>query len=336
MFQFEHPLVAVLFLVPPVIYFLFNSTATDKAGLPTINNPNIKWFSRAFGKRGDFSARTGQFNYLLYAVWALLVVALMHPQNITKISKQQVEGYDIILAVDLSRSMSATDMTDKYGDENRLDIIKKVAREFITSRQGDRAGIVLFGQNAYLQSPLTGDVAAAAKMLDMAEIGIAGDATAIGDALALSIKTLSTRPENSRVIILLTDGANTAGSIDPYEAANLAKNLEIKIHTLAVGKTGIVPVILPNGEKIFARMEVDEELLNEIARITGGTSNKAGDRVALEKVYKKINEMEKSKSEVKEVIIREQLYIYPLSIALLILLLRVLYNYRWRRFLLGE
>ncbi len=336
MFQFEHPLASALFILPPIIYLLFASKEADKAGLPTINNPNIKWFSKAFGKRGDFSSQKSRFNYYMFVVWCLLTVALMHPQNIERVTKTSSRGYDIIMAIDLSRSMAALDLSDKSSAITRLDVVKKIAGNFINDRSGDRLGIVLFGQNAYLQSPLTLDNALAVKMLNMSAIGIAGDATAIGDALALSIKTLSTRPENSRVVILLTDGTNTAGVINPMEAAQMAAKFNIKVHTIAVGKDGIVPMKTETGEIVYAQSQVDETLLAEIARVTGGTYSKAEDKVNLEKIYKKIDEMEKTESETREIIIRDQLYIYPLGLALLLLLLRILFNYKWSKFLLNE
>lgn len=336
MFQFEHPLVAVLFAIPPIIYLLFSSPEADKAGLPTINNPNIKWFSKAFGKRGDFSSQKSRFNYYLFIIWCLLTLTLMHPQTIEKVTKVSAKGYDIILGIDLSRSMSALDLSDKSKENTRLDVVKKIASSFINERDGDRVGIVLFGQNAYLQSPLTLDNALAVQMLNLSQIGIAGDATAIGDALALSIKTLSTRPENSRIIILLTDGTNTAGVINPMEAAQMASKFGIKVHTIAVGKDGIIPMKTESGDIVYAQSEVDETLLTEMARVTGGTFSRAEDKVNLEKIYKKIDEMEKTESETREIIIRDQLYIYPLYFALALLLLRVLYNYKWSKFLLNE
>ncbi len=331
MFQFEHPFVAILLILPAVIYFLFSSDEKNGGNLPTINNPNIKWFIKSFGKKGSFSANAGKFNIVLYIIWCLAVIALMHPQFSTKITKTKTEGYDILLAIDISKSMSANDMAEKFG-QNRLDIVKKVAKEFIKNRAGDRIGLIIFGQNAYLQAPLTFDYDAVSEMIDLVNIGIAGDATAIGDTIALAVKTLSTRPSKSRVLILITDGANTAGIIDPIEASNLAKNFNIKIHTIAVGKSGVVPMKTPDGDIIYAKMEVDEDLLNEISRLTNGTASKASDRVGLEKIYKKINDMEKSKSENREIIIRDQLYIYPLTLAMLIMLIRILYNYKWRKF----
>ncbi|MDX1949013.1 MAG: VWA domain-containing protein [Rickettsiales bacterium] len=333
MFQFENPFVAILFLVPVIVYFLFSSDEKRTGNLPTINNPNLKWFVKSFGNKGSFSAKVGKFNFLLYIIWCLLVIALMQPNFATKISKTKTEGYDILIAVDISKSMSANDLAEKFG-QNRLDVVKNVAKEFIIKREGDRIGLIIFGQNAYLQAPLSQDLQAITEMLDLANIGIAGDATAIGDAIALAVKTFSNKPKSSRVLILLTDGANTAGIIDPLEAANIAKNFNIKIHTISVGKSGVIPIKMADGSLIYAKMEVDEDLLNEISRLTGGTSNKATDRIALEKVYKKINEMEKSKSETNEVIIRDELYIYPLALAMIIMLVRILYNYKWRKFLL--
>lgn len=337
MFQFEYPYLIFLVLVPWIIFFVFGSGDAGKTGLPTIYNPNIKWLSSAFGSKAVTNFRKARFNIILFLMWLALVAAIMHPQKIEKISKTTIKGYDIILAVDLSRSMRALDFARGADIRNRLDVVKNVASQFILDRQGDRIGIVAFGDNAYLQTPLTYDNASVASMLKMSQIGMAGDGTAIGDAIALSVKTLRERPEGSRVIILLTDGSNTAGNIQPLQAANLAKDYGIKIYSIGIGKNGIVPFPDSNGRIRMMDMRIDETLLKKISQYTKGNYFHAGDEGALKKIYKKINEMEKTESETREIVIREQLFHIPLSIAMMLLFLRIILNYKWVRiFKLGE
>lgn len=331
MFQFEYPYLIVLVFLPLLIFFIFSSSDAGKTGLPTIYNPNIKWLSSAFGSKVASNLSRAHFNYLLFLIWVALVFALMTPQRIEKISKVTTKGYDIVMAIDLSRSMLALDFS-KGGDRySRLDIVKSVGTEFILGRQGDRLGIVAFGDNAYLQTPLTHDNNSVAAMLQYSEVGLAGDSTAIGDAIALSVKTLREKPEGSRVIILLTDGSNTAGQIDPMKAAYLAKEYGIKIYSIGIGKNGRVPFPDRNGRIRMIDMEFDETLLKKISQFTGGNYFQADDKNGLEKIYKKINEMEKTESQTTEIILREQLFYIPLSIAIIIMFLRIILNYKWIR-----
>ena len=329
MFEFQYPEVAILALMPFVIYFFVPASSDSKRSTPTLINPNIKQFAKFFGKRGVIDARVKKFNFLLYVIWLLTVLSLMHPQNVEKLSKTKTRGYDIMLAIDLSRSMLALDFSDDGEMITRLQAIKNVATKFILDRKGDRVGLVFFGDNAYLQTPLTSDLDSAAAILEMTEIGMAGDATAMGDGIALSVKALRDRPENSRVIILLTDGTNTAGVIKPEEGAKIAKEYGIKIYSIGVGKNGVVPFPTESGRIVNVRVEMDERKLKDISKLTNGSYFHAEDDSALKQIYKKINEMEKSESETTEIVIRKQLFIYPLSIALLILGTIILLNFNW-------
>lgn len=331
MFQFEYPYLIVLILVPPLIFFIFGSTEAGKTGLPTIYNPNVKWFVQAFGGKSINNYDRARFNFLLFFIWVALVFSLMTPQKVEKITKTSTKGYDIILAVDLSRSMLALDFSHNDDLKNRLDVVKNVAGKFILDRKGDRIGIVAFGDSAYIQAPLSHDNESVSSMLKFSQIGIAGDATSIGDAIALSVKTLRDKPEGSRVIILLTDGSNTAGSVEPLEAANLAKEYGIKIYSIGVGKKGRVPFPDERGRIRMLEMKLDEVLLKKISQYTGGNYFSAQDENSLEKIYEQINEMEKTESEVREIMIREQLFHIPLLVAMIILFVRILFNYKWLR-----
>lgn len=333
MFEFQYPYFFLLLLLPPMVYIFFSDNDNEKDGIPTIFNPNLKWFEKAFAKKIFDTRISNSFNLKLFIIWALLVLAIMHPQKTEKISKTVTKGYDIVMAIDLSKSMLALDFADLNNNDrrNRLDVIKTVAGKFISARKGDRLGLILFGDSAYLQTPLTSDTNSVSTMLDLSEIGMAGDATAIGDAIALGVKALIQRPEGSRIIILLTDGANTAGVISPFEAARLAKSFGIKIYSIGVGKKGAVPFPTPMGGIVYAKIEIDENTLKKISEETGGAYFYAGDESALKDIYKKIDELEKSEAETSENIIREQLYYIPLSLALIMLLALFYKRYNWSK-----
>ena len=209
-----------------------------------------------------------------------------------------------MLAVDISASMQAIDFSTKTKRVSRLDATKEVVNKFVLGRQGDRVGLVTFGESAYLHVPLTLDTLSVSKMLNDTVSGMAGNATAIGDAIGLSVRTLRDRPEGSRVLILLTDGEDNASSIPPLEAAKIAKQYGIRIYTIGVGKNGSVP--FPNGFGGYqmATVPIDEKLLKEIAMMTGGQYHLATDKQTLASIYNKINELEKTESNQNVYLIR--------------------------------
>lgn len=329
-FTFQYPEVALLLIVPLIIYYFSPDNENSKEGVPTIYNPNLIWLSKAFGRKNISGRKLSKFNFVLFAIWCFLIIALMHPQKTETLKKKTTKGYDIMLVVDLSKSMLALDFADLNNNDksNRLDIVKKVAKKFIKNRAGDRLGLVLFGNSAFLQTPLTTDLTSVITMLNLAEIGMAGDATAIGDALGLAIKSLIKRPEGSRVIILLTDGSNTAGTINPLEAARLAKSYGIKIYSIGVGKKGAVPYPTPIGI-MYKKTDMDETLLKRISEDTGGAYFNATNEEGLKEIYKKINELEKTESENSEFVIRTQLYRIPISFAIIIFVWFLLRRYNW-------
>lgn len=236
-----------------------------------------------------------------------------------------------MLAVDTSGSMQAVDFSTSSKAISRLDVTKNVVGKFVRGRQGDRVGLVTFGENAYLHVPLTLDTAAVSKMLNDTISGMAGNATAIGDAIGLGVRTLRDRPEGSRVIVLLTDGEDNSSNIPPLEAAKLAKQYGIRIYTIGIGKNGPVPY--PNGVGGYGMVEVpiDEELLKEIASLTGGQYFHATNQKALESIYAKINELEKTESNESIFFLREPYYYYPLGLAMGFLFLIPLCQILYRR-----
>ena len=241
-----------------------------------------------------------------------------------------------MLGVDISSSMQALDFSTSSKSISRLDVTKDVVGKFVLGRQGDRVGLVTFGEKAYLHVPLTLDTLSVSRMLNDTVSGMAGNATAIGDAIGLGVRTLRERPEGSRVMVLLTDGQDNSSSIPPLEAAKLAKQYGIRIYTIGVGKNGPVPFPTRLGGYAMAEVPLDEDLLKEIASLTGGQYFRATDQKALESIYSKINQLEKTESDETVFLIREPLYYYPLGVAMGLLLLLSLYQVVYRRIASGS
>ncbi|HAJ91695.1 MAG TPA: VWA domain-containing protein, partial [Gammaproteobacteria bacterium] len=218
------------------------------------------------------------------------------------------------------RSMEALDFTVGGRQVTRMAVIKGVIGRFIKARDGDRIGLVVFGDQAFVLSPMTLDNQAAYKLVDNIVSRMAGDGTAIGDAIGLAVKKLRDRPEGSRILILVTDGENTEGSLPPKLAAQLAAHEGIRIYTIGVGSKGLVP-FMEDGRVTQVKMEIDEELLTEVAGITGGEYFRATDTSALEQIYQRIDALEKTQAEARTAMIPRPLYRWPLGLALLALLL---------------
>jgi Ca-activated chloride channel family protein len=258
---------------------------------------------------------------LIALVWVALVAALMRPQWLEARQDVVSPGYDLVLAVDTSRSMKALDFTVEGRRVNRMAVVKGVVGRFIEQRQGDRVGLIVFGDGAYLQAPLTTDGQAVRAMLDGVVPGMAGDATAIGDAVGLAVKKLRDRPPGSRVLVLVTDGENTAGSLPPLEAARLASRYGIRVYTVGVGSKGKVPFPDDRGGITYEDMQIDERLLEEIATLTGGAAYLATDTQALEAIYQRIDALEKTEAETRTTLVPVSLHRWPLGVAMAALLM---------------
>ena len=239
---------------------------------------------------------------LLFRVGALvcLVIALMRPQEGIEKTHVRTEGVDIVLAIDVSGSMKAEDFTIDGQLRNRLYVVKEVVREFIEQRQHDRVGIVVFGGRAYTLCPLTLDQGVLAQFLERAEIGMVEEGTAIGDGITSALNRLRTTKAKSKVIVLLTDGVHNAGKVDPETAAELARTLGVKVYTIGVGSRGPVP--FPTkvlGRIVYQAVQIplDEELLQTVAKRTGGMYYHAKDTRRLREIYRRIDELEKSEIE---------------------------------------
>lgn len=261
---------------------------------------------------------------LRFLALSLIVIALARPQWGHEYSQVESEGIDIILTLDTSESMRALDMELNGQESDRLEVVKSVVDHFISGRQYDRIGMVVFGKHAYTQCPLTLDYDVLRSYLSMIQIGIAGDATAIGNALATSIKRLEKSAAKSKIIILLTDGRSNAGQITPKSAAGLAKEKGIKVYTISIGTKGPVPYPQQGFfgmQKGYVNLDTDEDSLKEIAEITGAKFFRAGTTEALAEIYQAIDQMEKTKVELNKFSEYRETYLSYLTPAVLFLLL---------------
>ena len=225
------------------------------------------------------------------------VIALARPQLDLGTAKRRTEGLDIAMVMDTSGSMRAMDFVLSGSRKSRLDVVKSVVKEFVRERVNDRIGIVVFGDEAYTQVPLTLDHVMLERMIDQMEIGAAGEGTAIGDGLGLATRRMDRLEAKSKIAILLTDGANTAGVLDPRLAAKAAKTLGVKVYTILVGSDGVVPMPDGRGGFGFVEMKTDPSLLKEIAEVTGGMFFRATDTNALKQVYATIDRLETTDRE---------------------------------------
>ncbi|MCU7845462.1 MAG: VWA domain-containing protein [Candidatus Thiodiazotropha sp. (ex Monitilora ramsayi)] len=344
MFEFHWPWMALLLVLPLLIRLFWSRPAGEQhrsvEGMQTtLLHPSLSHLSEAFETRSPkkpFSRRL--HTWLLYLLWALLVTGLMRPQWLEPHTENRTAGYDLMLAVDTSRSMTALDFTLDDKQVSRMQVVKGVVSKFIQARRGDRVGLVIFGSKAFVLSPLTFDINAVDKLLNELVPAIAGPATAMGDAMGLGVKKLRERPEGSRVLILVTDGKNEGGVIPPLKAAELADREGIRIYTIGVGSNEKRVKILDPEMRHYIWAEglgFDEETLKEIAQTTGGAYFRATDTEALEKIYQRIDELEKTEAEARTVFIPRPLYQWPLSLALLCLLVLGLYPEGRQRSLRG-
>ncbi|MEM1142120.1 MAG: VWA domain-containing protein [Pseudomonadota bacterium] len=259
---------------------------------------------------------------LLWLIWTLLLIAAARPHWIGDAVELPNSGRDLMLAVDISGSMRVDDMRLSNGVAKRIDVVKALGSDFMARRAGDRLGLILFASRAYLQSPLSFDTETVRRFLTEAQIGFAGQETAIGDAIGLAAKRLKERPESSRVLILLTDGQDTASTIDPVEAARLASDLRVKIYTIGIGADSMtLPGLLgsPLGSRtVNPSSDLDESALTEIANLTGGRYFRARDPDELAQIYEYIEALEPL--EVETAIYRPQrsLLAYPVIAAMLL------------------
>ena len=266
---------------------------------------------------------------LRFIAITLFIIAFARPQEGHKRTEILSQGVDIVLAIDTSGSMQALDFKKNETQVTRLSVVKDVVAEFVKNREMDRIGMVVFGANAFTQCPLTLDQNILLSFLDKLKIGMAGDATAIGSAIGISARRLKDLKSKSKVIILLTDGRNNSGVISPLQAAEIAKSLGIKVYTIGVGKRGKAPFLVDSifGKRlIYQNVDIDEEVLNKISKMTDAKYFRATDLKSLKDIYKQIDLLEKS--EVKSIDHSEhkELFHYFLIPGLILLLTEIVFS----------
>ena len=296
--------------------------------LTSIRTPLFASWNAIQQNQNTSSARQWLNYFLSFLLWTCVVIASARPQWIDEPIELPTTGRDLLLSIDISGSMEEEDLKLKGRTANRLTVVKSILSEFIEKREGDRLGLVLFGEKAYLQTPLTFDLKTVQFMLDETVIGLAGASrTAIGDGIGLSIKRLRERPAENRVLILLTDGRNNSGELDPIEAAKLAQHAGIKIYTVGVGADKQTRRSLLFGTTTFnPSAELDEETLKTVAKITGGRYFRARSTEELAQIYELLDQLEpvEDKPEIYRPV--QELYYWALLSALLILLLPLWIN----------
>lgn len=321
MFRFAAPLWLLALLALPALGWLRRRRPPPALALPSTAGLGAL--------RPSFTARTRWFPTALKAGAAgLMIVGLARPQWGNREVTRLTEGINIVLAVDSSQSMAAVDFTLDGQPVERLDAVKAVVRDFVGRRDGDRIGLVVFGSAAYTQMPLTTDYHAVVAALEHLEIGAAGNATAVGDALGIAVKRLQDVASKSNVVILLTDGRSNTGELTPQVAADAAKTLGVKVYTIGIGSRGQVPFVVEDpvwGRRVvYRRVDIDEEALVDVASRTGGTYFHAEGLDGLRRVYEAIDRLEKNRVRMKTFEAYQELYGYAVISALALLLVAVL------------
>ena len=303
------------FLVLPLLLFLF-------------------WRSRGSAKALTFSSLTllgrakSAFNPrwvtdTLRAVAILLVlIALARPQSGKVLVEESTDGVDILIALDTSGSMKALDFEWEGKRVNRLNVVKRVVSTFIEKRQADRIGLVVFGEEAYTQSPLTSDHRTLQEFLEGVHIGMAGDATAIGSAIGVAVKRMKDIEAKSKILVLLTDGLSNAGEVGPIKAAEVASTYGIKIYTIGVGKNAPAPFPMDTfigTQLMYQTVPLDEETLKKVANLTGGKYFRATDAAELSGIYEEIDQLEKTEAKTKKYTEYTEWYRWFVALALAII-----------------
>ncbi len=322
MFELAWPWVFLLLPLPWLLRRLLPAADSGEAALKVSFLDELQSLS---GRRARVALPAWRQQLPYLTVWLLLLFAAARPQWLGEPLPLPVSGRDLLVAVDVSGSMDYPDMHWDEEEITRLELVKRLLGDFIEQRHGDRVGLILFGSKAYLQAPLTFDRRTVRIWLDEALVGIAGSNTAIGDAIGLAVKRLRERPADSRVLVLVTDGANNGGEIEPLLAATLAAEEGVRIHTIGIGADA-------EGSGVLSRfgfnpgLELDEPTLRAIAERTGGEYFRARTSAELEAIGETLDRLEPAAQQPTQARLAEALYVWPLAAALLISLLLVAAN----------
>ncbi len=319
---FEYPKLLWLLVIPVllVLHYIWLELAGRRPHLRV--STSVPWTVN--GRSFMSVLRHLPFLLRIFAL-SMVIVAIARPRSSEQLERVDTEGIDIVLAMDVSTSMLARDLTP-----DRINASKDIAIEFIAQRPADRMGIVVFAGESFTQCPLTTDRATLINLMKEVQTDLIEDGTAIGNGLATAVARMKDSDAKSRVVILLTDGVNNRGEISPQMAAEIAKTYGVRVYTIGVGKEGMAPypVMTPWGIEVQnVKVEIDEALLSEIAESTGGRYFRATDNTKLAEIYNEINQMEKVRTTVDSFPIYKELFMNYALLALLALLLELVFNW---------
>lgn len=256
-------------------------------------------------------------------IWSLVIIALMRPQWLGEPIAAHHDAREMMIAVDLSGSMEIADMNIAGQQVDRLTMLKHVMRDFIDRREGDRIGLILFADTAYVQAPMTYDRATVKQMLDETVLRLIGERTAIGDAIALAVKRFADRTETNKILILVTDGQNTAGQVDPLQALELAKYYGVKIYAIGVGAEEVIIDGFFGQRRVNPSHDLDENMLRRLADETGGAYFRARSTTELERIYTELDTYEPVQGDAQLRRPQTALFYWPLGAAWLLLMISV-------------
>ena len=314
MIEFLWPYAVAALPLPLLIYLLLPKASHQE---PALRVPFFSQASRLTEASQGTTSRAFLRRLVMLIVWFSLVLSATQPQWIGEPISLPTSGRDLLLAVDISGSMGTEDMTLGGQQTTRLNVVKEVVGDFVERRRGDRLGLILFGTRAYLQTPLTFDRNTVKTLLMETPLGIAGGKTAIGDAIGLAVKRLQTRPAENRVLVLLTDGVNNVGEVEPAQAAKLAALEGIKIYTVGFGADEMIVPGFIFQRTVNPSAELDVETLTEIATQTGGLFQRARSADELAAIYRALDELEPIEQDQETYRPVRSLFWYPLGFALI-------------------
>lgn len=316
MYELAFPWALILIPLPILLYILFPASKVHVSS--SLRVPFFDAIRTHVGINSHLVLKKTLFTVGL--IWTLLIFALAQPKWVGPPLPMEREGRNIMLALDLSGSMELEDMALDGEPVTRLTVVKLAAQEFVKARENDRIGLILFGTQAYLQTPLTYDHQNVLTRLQDATVGLAGQTTSIGDALGLAIKRLQKVPRQGKIIILLTDGANNSGILSPLKAASLATMDDIKIYTIGLGSESDPRAMSGPFFNFNASADLDEKTLQEIAKLTGGQYFRATDPESLQAIYAQINTLEPVKQKKTFLRPQKEYYQWPLGFAVVLLM----------------
>lgn len=326
--SFNWPYALALIPLPLIFVWLRHEPSIDAGPFVPVE------FAAIFDKSGvDGGWHTRLRQILLWLAWVFLVLAIAQPRLPLGVSIKAFSGRDIMLLVDLSGSMEKKDFEFDGASVTRLAVVKQVAGDFAVKRDGDRLGLVLFADEAFVASPLTFDVGSIRHYIGEAQIGLAGRSTALGDAIGLGLRRLNDSTSKTRVMVLLTDGSNNAGNVEPASAAQLAQQLNIPIHTIALGAESMTIVQFGEEKTVNPSLDLDVRALEQVAQQSGGRFYRASSTPQLQAIYSDIDKLETSEQTSPPFVPQKDVRIAPSLLALLCLVCAgVLYG-RPRRWL---